>query len=406
MSWTLWDQPFHKKPWHGTVRKPWGNGVEPWEKVVEPWGKRWNREKSSARLWGTLFWLLHRFISGCHQKNHSLYHSSYAWFLAMLPGSYWTSRWGPWGPVTYETSPQEVLGHILHSTLYTPHFTPHILHFTFYTLHSHFTLALSTLHCTLYTPHLTLPTLHFTLHTPHFPLSTPHFTLYTFNSTLDTPHFTLHTSHFLLHMLHFTLHALHSLSPLSQLWFRGSLYVIIRVGLWVRGLHLFFLFFFAILKSRPPWPCLTSSLDCHHEAHHTGAEWQPIATSLHHSGWSIPVSGCLFYLWGIFGPLGPFGTPWDPKIVNKRSSKYWWWVQPKRFSGGLDVMLLSPMQMSKSFKDETRKGPSTVWKSYKLHKQEHAMWNWTTHNLVVFAHTCWSSISQICGFSKRKYVVV
>ena len=109
-SWSLWDHPFHKKPWHGTGRKPWGNGVEPWEKVVEPWRKRWNREKSSARLWGTLFWLLHRFISGCHQKNHSLYHSSYAWFLAMLPGSYWTSRWGP---VTYETSPQEVLGYAI-----------------------------------------------------------------------------------------------------------------------------------------------------------------------------------------------------------------------------------------------------------------------------------------------------
>ena len=69
----------------------------------------WNREKSSARLWGTLFWLLHRFILGYHQKNHSLYHGSYAWFLTMLPGSYWTSRWGP---VTYETSPQEVLGYI------------------------------------------------------------------------------------------------------------------------------------------------------------------------------------------------------------------------------------------------------------------------------------------------------
>ena len=117
MSWTLWDQPFHKKPWYGTFRKPWGNGVEPWEKVVESWGKRWNREKSSARLWGTFVWLLHGVILGYHQKNHSLYHGSYAWFLTMLPGSYWTSRWGP---VTYETSPQEVLGYIyIYRCMYT-----------------------------------------------------------------------------------------------------------------------------------------------------------------------------------------------------------------------------------------------------------------------------------------------
>jgi len=83
--------------------------MELWEKVVEPWEKRWNREKSSARLWATIFLLPHGFILGYHQKNDSFYHGSYAWFLAILPGSYGTSRRGP---VTYETSPQEPLGDI------------------------------------------------------------------------------------------------------------------------------------------------------------------------------------------------------------------------------------------------------------------------------------------------------
>ena len=45
-------------------------------------------------------------IVGYHQKNHSVYHGSYAWFLAVLPGSYGISRRGP---VTYETNPQEPL---------------------------------------------------------------------------------------------------------------------------------------------------------------------------------------------------------------------------------------------------------------------------------------------------------
>ena len=50
-----------------------------------------------------------RFFLGYHQKNDSFYHGSYAWFLAILPGSYGASRRGP---VTYETSPQEPLGFI------------------------------------------------------------------------------------------------------------------------------------------------------------------------------------------------------------------------------------------------------------------------------------------------------
>ena len=53
------------------------------------------------------FTVLFQIILGYHQKNHSVYHGSYAWFLAILPGSYGTSRRGP---VTYETSPQEPWG--------------------------------------------------------------------------------------------------------------------------------------------------------------------------------------------------------------------------------------------------------------------------------------------------------
>ena len=151
-------------------------------------------------------------------------------------------------------------------TLYTPHFTLHTLHhFTLYT--THFTLH--TLHLTLYTLHLTLLTptlytlhshstlsalypphfaLHITLHTLYFTLFyTPHFTLYTLHCTLHTLNVSLNTSHFPLYTLHWTLYTPHSTlsTPHSTLPFSSPIttipgFVILRVGIRVRGLHLVF----------------------------------------------------------------------------------------------------------------------------------------------------------------------
>jgi hypothetical protein len=76
----------------------------------------WNREKSGGAVRSALHVYAPQYVCcltfflGYHQKNDSFYHGSYAWFLAILPGSYGASRRGP---VTYETSPQEPLGYII-----------------------------------------------------------------------------------------------------------------------------------------------------------------------------------------------------------------------------------------------------------------------------------------------------
>ena len=99
----------------------------------------------------------------------------------------------------------------VHSTLYTPYLLLHTLHFTPHTLHS----TPDTLHFTLRTPHFTLHTPH--SHTLHFALYTPHFTFSTQRSTLYTPHFIL---------------------PFSPRTTMIPGFVILRVGIRVRGLHL------------------------------------------------------------------------------------------------------------------------------------------------------------------------
>ena len=130
---------------------------------------------------------------------------------------------------------------MLHPTLNTPHLTLYPFHSTLctqhfkrYTQHS----TLSTLHSTPYTLHFTLYTLHPTLHIPH--------------STLHTWQFTLHTSHFLIHTLHFTLHTSHFALPFSSPTTMMPGFVILRVGIRVRGFHFVFPFFPSVKTPQNP----------------------------------------------------------------------------------------------------------------------------------------------------------
>ena len=128
-------------------------------------------------------------------------------------------------PVVTLNNPDSTF-HTPHFTLQTWHFTPHTLHSTLHTLHS------------LHTPHFTPHTLHSTLYTLHVTL-----TLYTPLFTLCTPHFTL---------------------PFSSLITMIPGFVIIRVSIQVRGIHLDFfvlLFFFflvvvlVVVVVINPFPC-------------------------------------------------------------------------------------------------------------------------------------------------------
>ena len=93
----------------------------------------------------------------------------------------------------------------------------------------------------LYTRHSTLDALGSTLHTytQHSPLYTPHFTLYALhcpNNTLDftpSPLSTLCTLHFTVYILHSTLYHFFFSFRITILEF-----VIVRVGIRVRGFHL------------------------------------------------------------------------------------------------------------------------------------------------------------------------
>jgi len=124
---------FPQKTWYGTLRKLWGNGLEPWEKVVQPWEKSGGTVRRALHVYETQYCgcltVLFQIIFGYHQKNHSVYHGSYAWFLAILPGSYGTSRRGP---VTYETSPQEPWGIVCipYTSIYGDHYRYTVYHIT------------------------------------------------------------------------------------------------------------------------------------------------------------------------------------------------------------------------------------------------------------------------------------